>query len=116
IDVLNKSYYLGGAGNVAANLKALGGQIFFCSVTGKDNGKNIAIKLLKQAGIQTQNLFSEEQRSTLIKTRITTAEQCLIRIDEGTISNLSLLSERNLILRIESLYNKCDAVLIADYG
>jgi len=115
VDVHNKKYCLGGAANVAANLRALGCQTVFCSVTGKDNGRDTALNLLKQANISSPDLLYDNQRNTLVKTRITTAEQCLIRIDEGTTDSISSLTERNLIAQIEKLYEDCDAVLIADY-
>jgi len=116
VDVNQKKYCLGGAANVAANLRSLGCQVSFCSVTGNDEGRDSALRLLKKSGIESNYLLSDPTRSTLVKTRITTPEQCLIRIDEGTHSPISSSTEEKLIKQIEVLYKNCDAVLIADYN
>src|SRR5690554_12383 len=116
VDVNQKKYCLGDAANVAANLKSLGCQVSFCSVTGGDEGRDIALRLLKKSGIESDYLLSDTTRSTLVKTRITTSKQCLIRIDEGTHSSISSSVEKKLIEQIEILYKNCDAVLIADYN
>lgn len=116
VDVDKKKFCLGGAANVAANLKSLGCQVSFCSVTGNDEGRDIALGLLNKSGIESNYLLSDPTRSTLVKTRITTSEQCLIRIDEGTHSSISSSIEEKLSKQIELLYENCDAVLIADYN
>jgi len=115
VDVNQKKYCLGGAANAAANLRSLGCEVVLCSVTGMDDGREMALKLLKKAEIENIELLGDKERSTLIKTRIATNEQCLIRADEGTCTPISPFTEKKLIAKIEKLYGSCDAVLIADY-
>jgi len=115
VDVNDKKYCLGGAANVAANLKALGCQTMFCSVTGCDDGRTLALNLLQDAGINSLYLLEDPERRTLLKTRISTDGQCLVRIDEGTHSLLSEGTQARLIKKIKEGYAMCDAVLIADY-
>lgn len=115
VDVNEKKYCLGGAGNVVANLKALGCEVAFCTVTGQDEGRESALQLLTQNGVQTHDIVADPARRTLIKTRVTTGKQCLIRIDEGCCDNISGRTEDELITRLENLYDGADALLIADY-
>lgn len=115
VDVDSKKYCLGGAANVAANLKALGCQTIFCSVTGSDDGRALALSLLQKAGIDASDLLEDAQRRTLIKTRVSTEEQCVVRIDEGTHSSLSKDTEALLVEKIKQRYAECDAIIIADY-
>jgi D-beta-D-heptose 7-phosphate kinase/D-beta-D-heptose 1-phosphate adenosyltransferase len=115
VDVNEKKYCLGGAGNVVANLKALGCEVMFCAVSGQDEGRDAALRLLKENGVATDNIIADPDRRTLIKTRVTTGKQCLVRIDEGSCDSISGTQEDELIHRIESLYARADALLIADY-
>lgn len=115
VDVNDKKYCLGGAGNVVANLKALGCQVTFCTVTGQDEGRESALQLLAENGVHTDNILADPTRRTLIKTRVTTGKQCLIRIDEGSCDSISGSIEDELIARLENLSESADAVLIADY-
>ncbi len=115
VDINEKKYCLGGAGNVVANLKALGCDVRFCSVTGQDQGRESVLRLLHQNGVPTNDIVADTTRKTLIKTRITTGKQCLIRVDEGCCDNISGNTEDELIARLERLYDEVDAVLIADY-
>lgn len=116
IDIDSKSTCLGGAANVAANLKAMGAKVFFCSVTGVDEGLYTAKQLLEDALISTDLLVSDELRRTLIKTRVSSTSQTIVRYDEGTISDIKDEAQLMLIEKIKIAHSVCDAILIADYG
>uniref|UniRef100_UPI003D7F2379 PfkB family carbohydrate kinase n=1 Tax=Pedobacter sp. TaxID=1411316 RepID=UPI003D7F2379 len=115
VDVNHKCYCLGGAANVAANLKALGASVRFCSVTGKDESAEKGVQLLKDAGLTAELLLKDEGRQTLLKTRITTPAQTLLRYDEGSTTVLTENTLAKLLDNIRGAYATCDAVLIADY-
>jgi D-beta-D-heptose 7-phosphate kinase/D-beta-D-heptose 1-phosphate adenosyltransferase len=115
VDLVEKNYCLGGAANAAANLKALGAQVFFCSVVGKDNAAEQANLLLKEAGICSDFMVRAADRSTIIKTRVTSATQTLVRYDEGTETAIDAVAETQLIHNLHIAYYQCDAVLVADY-
>lgn len=116
VDVLNKSYCLGGAANVAANLKALGAEVLFCSVTGQDEQAKKGQELLSNAELSSKWLVKDPARATLIKTRITTPVQAMLRFDEGTTEALSAETESLLLVNIRKAYSLCDAVIVADYS
>lgn len=115
IDVAHKQYCLGGAANAAANLKALGCEVFFCSVVGDDEVAKHAEGLLKRSDMDNGYLVKDLQRQTLLKTRLATASQLLLRCDEGTTSAISVTTEKQLIQQLTTAYKLCDLVLIADY-
>ena len=48
IDITQKQYKLGGAANVAANIKNLGGNPLLCSIIGKDTNGDVFLSLLKK--------------------------------------------------------------------
>lgn len=116
IDVQNKKYCLGGAANVAANLSALGAEVFFISVCGQDEHADLAFELLESARIQTDLIIKSAQRTTLFKTRISSDSQLLVRFDEGSTEPIDAQTEQDLISHLQNLYAAVDGVFIADYS
>ncbi len=116
VDLQTKKVCLGGAANVAANLKAMGAKVLICSVAGCDDGLAMAKDLLEKMGIESHCIVKDENRHTLIKTRVSSNSQTIVRYDEGTTEWIGANSEANLILQIEAVHGFCDAILIADYN
>lgn len=115
VDIVSKRNCLGGAANAAANLSAMGCQVSFCTVTGKDPVSNTAIQLLTDAGIPSTFVIRAQERQTIVKTRITAPSHTLLRYDEGTDAPLDTETETQLIYNLCKAYRECDAVLVADY-
>uniref|UniRef100_F4C7C9 D-glycero-beta-D-manno-heptose 1-phosphate adenylyltransferase n=1 Tax=Sphingobacterium sp. (strain 21) TaxID=743722 RepID=F4C7C9_SPHS2 len=115
VDVQKKMLCLGGAGNVAANLQALGATTLLCSVIGEDLYESSVKPLLKQHKIQEQYLVHDNKRRTEVKTRILADQHTIVRFDEGDHCSLSESSESLLIDLLADAYQACDAVIIADY-
>src|SRR6185295_11348345 len=59
VEVTNESYHLGGAGNVAANLSALGATPVPVGLVGEDHAAARLSKLLVDQGIEPSGLVSE---------------------------------------------------------
>src|SRR5215213_6598653 len=106
----------GGAANAAANLVALGARVSFLSLTGDDDAAGVLRMALRAQGVPDDNVVSEPGRRTLTKRRISADGQLLLRFDEGSTQPASGAVERDLIDRLESVYETVDAVLISDYG
>src|SRR5690606_3471633 len=83
VDVQSDNWVPGGAANVAANLTALGAQVFFCSVVGAVIEADRACALATGAGFSSDCLIREENRKTLVKTRVLADGHPLARIDRG---------------------------------
>lgn len=115
IDLDHRKVCLGGAGNVAANLRALGCKVEFCTVTGDDAVYRDVKNLLTEAGIAADTIVRDPSRRSLVKTRVSSTSQTLVRFDEGTTDELSGDTLALLISRIRKAYAQCDGVLIADY-
>lgn len=108
---------LGGAGNVVLNMKALGAEVFLCSVTGNDeNGRLLSDEMQKQ-GLSTAGLIKDITRRTTVKTRIISRNQQMLRVDEETVDPLCSRLRDNLFKKIESLINTegIDVVVFEDY-
>src|SRR5579862_5150834 len=80
VEVVDETYRLGGSGNVAANIKAMGGVPVPIAVQGHDGTANRLADLLNQWGISTSGLATAD-RPTTLKTRIIAHNQQVVRTD-----------------------------------
>jgi D-beta-D-heptose 7-phosphate kinase / D-beta-D-heptose 1-phosphate adenosyltransferase len=111
-----EEHLLGGCGNVAANLAALGAQVRCVSVVGRDDAAARVRTLLGSAGIDAADLVADESRPTIRKTRVVSQSQQLLRIDEEQVRPLDAVVESALLARIEAHIASADIVVVSDYG
>ena len=103
----------GGAGNVARNIAALGGQAGLLSIVGEDEAANELEKIVQSSGVQTF-LEHEETIATTVKLRVLSRNQQLLRIDFEEKPSQDVLERLNR--RFRSLLPDYDAVILSDYG
>ena len=72
---------LGGAGNVALNIHAMGGIPILCSVIGKDAEADDLKDLIKKAGLTDRAIVYSQKRKTTTKTRTIGNNKQIVRID-----------------------------------
>jgi rfaE bifunctional protein kinase chain/domain len=108
---------LGGAANVAENIRALGAIPVICSVIGKDEKGEIFKDILKAQDLAWDGLVETNERPTTVKTRIISNNQQLLRVDQEIEDYLSEELEHKLIDRILTVINnrKINAVIFQDY-
>jgi rfaE bifunctional protein kinase chain/domain len=116
LDVQKEEYRLGGAANVALNLRALGAEVFLCGVVGKDDSGNMVRELLQKNGINPVALITDNKRSTTRKTRIGAVNQQIVRIDHEDRTDISEKTELQLLEKMNKLMPEIDAVIIEDYN
>ena len=92
---------IGGAGNVALNLKALGASVQLLSAIGSDEPGSILQKLLNEAGIGTELLLMDSARPTTRKTRVLDRNKQLLRLDKESTEDLSGPIKTDWLKRIE---------------
>jgi D-beta-D-heptose 7-phosphate kinase/D-beta-D-heptose 1-phosphate adenosyltransferase len=114
-----EDFNLGGAANVAHNIRSLGGIVSLCGVVGDDeNGQKIYRRMIEK-GIQTQGIFFEPGRQTTVKTRIIAHHphyQQLVRVDRETTDRLHISISRNLTKFLKDKITDFDGIIISDYG
>lgn len=108
---------LGGAANVAMNLKSLGAGVTICSVVGKDVAGKKLLQLLKKNKLGTTGILTTE-RVTTEKTRIFSKNQQMLRYDSETDDDLSPADEKRLLQTIkkEIASGKYGVVILQDYN
>ncbi len=107
---------LGGAANVAANVKALGGQAFLLGVVGDDQYADLFKKRLVKSGLSVAGLIKDSDRPTIVKTRVVAHSQQVVRIDRENISEISAAVSDKLLAGVKKRIDSVDAVIISDYG
>jgi D-beta-D-heptose 7-phosphate kinase/D-beta-D-heptose 1-phosphate adenosyltransferase len=107
---------LGGAGNVAANIAALGGRAVLVGVVGSDEaGRMLGAEIAAHPGI-TPALVESRARPTITKTRFVASRQQIVRTDEESSLPLQPEEEAALIAAIAGAMAGARAVVLSDYG
>ncbi|SHI03314.1 D-beta-D-heptose 7-phosphate kinase / D-beta-D-heptose 1-phosphate adenosyltransferase [Chryseolinea serpens] len=106
---------LGGAGNVVANLHALGVQCFVVGVCGKDENGIKLRRLLAGLDRVEHHMLSVDDMATVTKTRYVSGSQQVLRTDIETPS--AILSERSgdIFALVSGAIDRCDVVILSDY-
>lgn len=117
VDLFEKDERIGGAGNVALNLAALGASPIICSVIGADLEGERLIQLFKDARISTDGIYASSNRRTTVKTRVLSNNQQLLRIDSEDTDLINETEEAQLLKQISSvLENGIDGIIFEDYN
>ena len=116
VEVQDHTYTLGGAGNVANNLAALGAKVHLFGVIGTDEAGDRVMRLLRALRVDTSGVLRVSSRPTTQKLRIVAHNQQVVRADRESTQYVDGPVERDLIRALASLDGKLDAVVISDYG
>jgi len=116
VEVKKETYCLGGAGNVANNIRSLGGNVLLAGVVGNDYTAEILYREMGKIRVERTGVFADEERITSIKTRIIAGHQQVVRYDKETVLEISPAVSAKIIAYIKNSMPSCDAILISDYG
>ncbi len=107
---------LGGAANVAYNIKTLGVKPLLAGVIGNDlQGKEL-LKLMKNSALDTSGIITENKRPTTHKLRAIAHSQQVIRLDKETNEEISPSLGKKITDYIKKHIPKVNCVVISDYG
>src|SRR5260370_1538660 len=81
VDFVEQNECLGGAGNVAANIAALGAKVEAFGVLGNDEAGRAMQQCLREARIGGKGIIADAKRVTTVKTRIIARHQQVVRVD-----------------------------------
>ncbi|MCB9292084.1 MAG: carbohydrate kinase [Lewinellaceae bacterium] len=118
VHLQSREHRLGGAGNVALNLQALGATPYLCSVTGADEDGDQLAALLSGHRLSGKGLARSKERITTVKTRIIAASQHLLRVDNEDTHPLSKPEAGLLLDGIREILDSREihAILFQDYN
>ena len=117
VSLENEDARIGGAGNVALNLLALGAKPIICGVIGEDFSGDKLLNLFEKNGISTDGLVKSMARKTTVKTRVISNKQQLLRIDSESTFPLLESEEIKLNNTIQNIINQgVDGIIFEDYN
>ncbi len=114
--VESRYYLLGGAANVAANVRVLGADVVLFGAVGEDAQGKVLVDMAEEVGVNLSGVVVDESRPTTLKTRVLAlpTRQQLLRLDreEGGAIAQGFVDE--LLARLE-VAGPFQAILISDY-
>jgi len=110
-----RRHVLGGAANVAANLRALGCDVRLLGVIGADATGRCVREQLHEQGIADTWLVQDETRPTTEKTRLIASQQQLLRLDYESQNSLSPSLVSQALHSVAPLMRDIDGVVCSDY-
>jgi rfaE bifunctional protein kinase chain/domain len=120
IDFEKQEQFAGGAGNVAANLAALGGKVEVFGLTGaepkgEDEAGQALRSCLRALDIEERGLIAEPGRVTTVKTRIIARHQQIVRLDHERREAPSRRAEDKLFRAFAQAVKRLDGLVLSDY-
>jgi D-beta-D-heptose 7-phosphate kinase/D-beta-D-heptose 1-phosphate adenosyltransferase len=116
VEVERQTLTLGGAGNVAANLVALGAKPLPMGLVGEDADAARLRAALEKIGVSSNGLIADAKRPTTLKTRIIAHNQQIVRADRESKAVVSEAIETRLIETFQQQLEDADAVVVSDYN
>jgi rfaE bifunctional protein kinase chain/domain len=112
---------LGGAGNVVANIRALGGRPRPVGLIGADDIGGQLMDLMANRGINAEGILVDPARFTTTKTRVlgggrNTVRQQMLRIDRQSDTQVDKSIRAILIEHLRRALEGADALVVSDYA
>lgn len=116
VAVSDHSFTLGGAGNVANNLRALDAQVNFAAAIGTDAFAHYVADILKAEGVSADGLIRIDDRPTTRKTRVVAHNQQVVRADWESTAALRDADRDKLCAIVREYGKQADAIVLSDYA
>lgn len=109
---------LGGAANVAQNLKGLGAKPILCSVIGNDDKSSELLSLMSEQDMTTSGIVKSNERITTRKVRIISNNAQMLRVDTENTFDLTEKEHDLLMTEIKDIINneRIDGIILQDYN
>jgi D-beta-D-heptose 7-phosphate kinase/D-beta-D-heptose 1-phosphate adenosyltransferase len=115
VDFERQDECLGGAGNVAANLAALGARVEAFGAMGNDESGHALRTCLRAAKIGDQGVLNDAKRVTTVKTRVIAKHHQVVRVDRERREPLRPATEERLLRGLFAALKRLDALVLSDY-
>jgi D-glycero-beta-D-manno-heptose-7-phosphate kinase len=118
VSINKKELRIGGAGNVALNIAALGAKVDVLSVVGQDDEADKLFDLFEENNIKTDYCIESAERITTNKIRIVGRNQQMMRLDAENTHYLSAAEEETFLEECNQYVaaHKPDVLILEDYN
>ncbi len=116
VEIRERKIVLGGAANVAANIRSLGGTVETLGFVGMDESGDDIIRLLRKHEIRNENILRSNDIKTIKKTRVIGNDQQITRLDFNDRILLDKDFEQRFKTLFDAVVSNYNVVIISDYG
>ncbi len=116
VAVRSESVKVGGAGNVATNVAALGGQASLIGLVGDDAVAERLGHELELAGVKSDGLIVDRSRPTTVKSRVVAGSQHIVRFDRESDAPILPAIRERVVAAVRERLSGTDVLLISDYA
>jgi D-glycero-beta-D-manno-heptose-7-phosphate kinase len=115
VEIERETFHVGGAGNVARNVRALRGGAVLAGIVGRDAAAMRLREELREAGVEDALVDAPGGRPTTLKTRVMASHQQICRADREDASEIPAALEASLLARSRRALHGADVVVVSDY-
>lgn len=116
VEVKAEELRLGGAANVAGNVRSLGGEAILVGAVGDDALAERLTEDLMEHGIDGGGIIVDKERPTTVKTRVIAGSQQIVRFDRESSEDLKGEGLCRIQETIKERLGQVDGLIISDYG
>jgi rfaE bifunctional protein kinase chain/domain len=116
IDMETEQARLGGAANVAKNIKSLGGVPLLVGVIGADNSGNQLYEIIRESNFPLEGIVVDGTRPTTVKTRVIAHSQHVVRIDREMKTDISFTVQNKILDALRHHIDSIDGIILEDYN
>ncbi len=116
LEVESESSRLGGAANVANNIKALGADPILFGIVGADQAATRLREILDEMQLSRDGIITDGDRPTTVKTRVIAHSQHVVRMDREVRKDIGANVVAEILRVLRSIKGSLDAILLEDYN
>ena len=116
VEIERETVSLCGAGNVAANLRALGAEAVRVGAVGADADGDVLVRALEERGVDVGGVMRDPGRPTTVKTRVMAHAQQVVRTDREGRAPFDGETGAALTSRLADAVGRADGLVVSDYG
>lgn len=116
VDIDKTEFRLGGAANVANNIKALEAEPVLIGVIGNDYDSKHYLDVMKSLGLSTVGIIKDNSRPTTTKTRVIAHSQHVLRVDSEVKDDITTAIRKKILDYLNRNIKSFAAVILQDYN
>jgi len=116
VDIDKTELRLGGAANVANNIKALEAEPVLIGVIGSDYDSKHYLDVMRSLGLSTVGIIKDSSRPTTAKTRVIAHSQHVLRVDSEVKDDITARTGKKILNFLSSNIKQFAAVILQDYN
>ncbi len=116
LEVESESARLGGAANVANNIKSLGAEPILFGIVGADESGERLREILTDMHLSLDGIISDNRRPTTVKTRVIAHSQHVVRLDHEVRRDIGSNIVAEVMKTLVAMQDDLDAILLEDYN